>query len=106
MTKGKNNRVPPFWAAVVFCHDVDSGQLVGSFLSFHAQNRYKALEFVRGALPDNPQYLDNEGKLRPFQLLDLRQIKESDSAEWAARFYTFFYNLFPQDSEIKVSVPA
>jgi hypothetical protein len=102
MSKGKSKKDLPFWAAVVFCHNDDAGQVVGSYMSFHAQNRYKALEFVRGALPENPKFLHPNGELRPFQLIDLRQIKPSESDEWAHRFYSFFSNLFQKDPELDV----
>jgi hypothetical protein len=105
MSKGKNSvRELPFWAAVVFCDDASGGPLVGSFLSFYAQNRFKALQFIREALPESPEYLDEWGKLKPIRIIDLRQIRESESEEWAARFYTFFYNLFPEDPQISAKV--
>jgi hypothetical protein len=98
----KSARELPFWAAVVFCNNEDVGQVVGSYMSFYAQNRYKALEFVRNALPENPKFLHPDGKLRPFQLIDLRQIRPSESDEWAHRFYDFFENLFQKPSEVDV----
>ncbi len=88
-------RVQPYWMAVVFCHNDDIGQIVGSFLSFPADNRYRALQCLREQLPDNPKFVDEGGKLRPFQILDLRQIKPSESNMWAMRFHNFFCDMFP-----------
>ncbi len=103
MSKHKKRvRELPFWAAVIFCNNEDVGQVVGSFMSFHAQNRYKALQCIRETLPDNPKFVNKEGKLRPIQIIDLRQIRPSESDEWAHRFYDFFENLFQKPSEIDV----
>jgi hypothetical protein len=95
----KSARELPFWAAIVFCNNEDVGQIVGSFMSFYAQNRYKALQYVRENLPDNPKFVNTEGGLRPIQIIDLRQIRPSESDEWAHRFYDFFENLFQKSSE-------
>jgi hypothetical protein len=104
MTKGKSKRDLPFWAAVVFCHNDDTGEIVGSFLSFHAQNRFKAVGFIRETLPESEKYLDKGGNLRPFVIIDLRQIRQSESNEWAARFATFFHDSFPEDPSISARV--
>jgi hypothetical protein len=104
MKKAKSKPTLPFWAAVVFCDDARPGPLTGSFLSFYAQNRFQALQFIRETLPESPEYLDERGKLKPIRIIDLRQIRESDSEEWAARFYTFFHNLLPEDPQISTKV--
>jgi hypothetical protein len=103
MTKTKIKVKLPFWAAVVFCDDA-SGPLTGSFLSFYAQNRFKALQFIRETLPENPEYLNASGNLKLIRIIDLRQIKECDAEDWAIRFYTFFHNLFPEDPEISTKI--
>lgn len=88
----------PYWAAFVYCYNPDTNRLSGSFLSFWAQNRFQALQAIRAQLPTNPEYLDASGKLRDFTLLDLRQIRPDESAEWAMLFTTFFSEQFGGNS--------
>lgn len=96
--------VQPYWAACVLCHNPELGKMVGSFLSFWAQNRFKALEAIRSQLPDNPQYLDSEGKLLSFTLLELRQINPNQSEAWMHHFTEFFSTVIAGEQPVTLQV--
>jgi len=48
-------------------------------------------------LPENPEYLDSEGKLRPFSLIDLRNINAHEEKYFRASFVEMVENLFYSD---------
>lgn len=77
-----------YWVAVVICQT--EKRILSSFLTFWADNRFKALEAVKTMLPDNPEYLDASGELRPFSFLELRQVKEKDAVLYQNAFFDMF----------------
>lgn len=96
--------VQPYWAACVIGHNPELGKMVGSFLSFWAQNRYKALEAVRSQLPDNPQWLDSKGRLIHFTILELRQINPDESEAWMYHFTEFFSTVVAGEKPVTLEV--
>ena len=77
-----------YWVAVVVCKKEE--RVLASFLTFWADNRFKALEAVKVMLPENPEYLDDSGKLRPFSFVELRPIKERDAHLYQGAFLEMF----------------
>jgi len=104
MTKKKSE--VPYWGAFVYCYNPDVNKILGSFISFWARNKFEALNALRDHLPANPDYLDASGELRPYTLLDLRQIKPEESAEWAELFMSFFSNEFGGYESSRVTLSA
>lgn len=77
--KGKKKSL--YWVAFVMCQC--DKKLVGSFLSFWADNRFYARKAIEGMLPDNLMYLDSSGKLRDFKILTLHQCKEEEAGKYS-----------------------
>jgi hypothetical protein len=61
-------------------------QMLTSFLSFWADNRFKALEAIKGMLPDNPKWLTEDGSLYPFTILALHQCKPHEASMYAQEY--------------------
>lgn len=72
------------WIAVVICKG--EKRTLASFLTLTAWNRRKALQKLREELPNNSEYLDTEGNLRPFTLLELKQVHPSEEGLYMAAF--------------------
>jgi len=79
-----------FWCAFVMCAESVENQTITSYLSFWADNRFKALKAVEGMLPDNPKWLSISGNLRPYTILALHQCKEENSNFYAQIYMNQF----------------
>lgn len=85
------------WVAVVIAEHEESGQVLSSFLTVHASNRYKAQIEVEKALPNNRKYLRENGELRPYRFLELCQVKERELPFYQAAFFEMFQQVFGGD---------
>lgn len=70
----------PHWVALIICQNTDTKKMISSGLAFWAQNRYQAQLAIEGMLPDNPSFLTDEGKLRPYTVLTLKQCKPEEAS--------------------------
>lgn len=83
-----------YWIAIVVCQNKETGRVLSSFLTFWARNKFYALQAVKTMLPENPEYLDSTGQLRPFHLIELKSIKEHQVDYYQAAFYESFQHAF------------
>jgi hypothetical protein len=87
-----------YWVAIILCRNEETGRIMSSFLAFWAKNRFYALQAVRNMLPENPEYLDASGNLRPFDLIELKTIKEAEHEFYQAAFFESFQTTFGVES--------
>jgi len=57
-------------------------------------------------LPLNPEYLDPDGNLRPFSLIDLRNIHVHQEKHFRASFVEMVEHLFYSDRQYKSEMSA
>lgn len=86
----RKKREMPHWAAFIVCEVTETRQISASFLAFWAQNRYQAGRAIEGMLPDNPKFVDDGGKLRPFTVLALQQCRPDETQKYASAYYREF----------------
>lgn len=97
--KMKNKEKQYYWLAMVNCLIHETGELKTSFLAFQATNRHLAAQHITKVLEKTEDFLDKDGKLRLFHLLELRQIRESEHGVLKTSLFQVI-----NDSYIKKSV--
>lgn len=96
-----------FWCCLVVCSVPVGGQTITSFLSFWADNRFKASKAIEAMLPDNPKWLNEEGNLHPYRILAFHQCKPDETQKYAQAYLEQFrmaVGLATEDSELETTV--
>lgn len=83
------------WVVFVIGYSEEYGQMLASFLSFNALNRFEALKRVEQVLPDNPKWLTRTGELLDFNILSLHQCDPAEVESYAMEYVDSFAGMFP-----------
>ena len=64
-----------YWVVFVLGINMETGKRHYSFLTLHAKNRFQVIQEVPKLLPENPEYVKQDGTLIPHQIVLMQQIK-------------------------------
>ncbi|GGM60827.1 hypothetical protein GCM10008956_40570 [Deinococcus arenae] len=95
-----------FWCAFVVCSEPVNNQIISSFLSFYAGNRFLATKKIEDSLPDNPKWENENGTLRPYEILSLQQCKPEETSKYAEIYMNEFrrsMGLSPNEGELEIT---
>lgn len=95
-----------YWVVVAVGISEEHGQIVASFLSFDAPNRFLAFKEIERLLPQNPKWVSSGGELLDFSLFAFHQCAPHEVNGYAEEYMRALMDMFPQFDSLSGAVPA